>query len=74
MSDDKDKAIQTSKSLKETVQDSGLLCITVSCMDYVQIGQSIFIGLRKTNHGQAGISIVAPKDHKITRFLYRPGV
>lgn len=68
---DKAKAIHTTQSLVDLVQGAGLLCITIGRGDYIAIGASTFVGLRKNKGNQAGISIIAPRDIKIQRFVFK---
>ncbi len=72
MQDDKEnknKTIHNAPHLKDLVKDSGILCVSIGLFDYMQIGQSVFVGLRVVKPGCCGLAIIAPKTDKIQRYV-----
>lgn len=67
--DSKLKAQNTNKRMKDFLDGAGTLCITMRQEDFISIGSSTFIGIRRIRGSQVGVMIVAPNE-KIHRYHF----
>ena len=61
--------IRTDKSLKDLLEGNGVLCLTMGVYDYISVGNSFFIGIRKIGNGTVSISISAPRTEDVQRYI-----